>query len=107
MLLRRFMLWLVAATVAGVSARTACAQHWTPFGPSDIRYDLELFAPPELSTYGNGPGPRANTGMFFSYERLNWWFNRPAAAVIGSKTAAPAQSNTFISEIFQIGRAHV
>ncbi len=81
MLLARFKLWLMIATVWAASATGAFAQHWTPFGPSDIRYDLELFKPPDLSTYADWPRP--NEGMFFQYERLYWSISQPNRTDIG------------------------
>src|SRR5207244_2485182 len=35
-----FKLWLLALIALAVSASTALAQDWTPFGPSKIRYDF-------------------------------------------------------------------
>jgi hypothetical protein len=80
-MLARYKLWLMIATVWAASASGAFAQHWTPFGPSDIRYDLELFKPPDLSTYANWPRP--SEGMFFQYERLYWSVSQANRTDIG------------------------
>ncbi|MCC7086715.1 MAG: hypothetical protein IT427_17075, partial [Pirellulales bacterium] len=52
-----------------------------PFKPSSVRYDLDLFAPPDLSTYGNWPRP--NEGFFFQYDRLYWSIQQPSRTEIG------------------------
>src|SRR5262249_49101821 len=83
MLFARQKLCLVAvaalAMIAGVTA--ALAQEWTPFGPSDVRYDLELFKRPDISAYADWPRP--NYGFFFQYERLYWSIDRPKTTDIG------------------------
>ncbi|HTQ40094.1 MAG TPA: BBP7 family outer membrane beta-barrel protein [Pirellulales bacterium] len=83
MLLDRYKMWLVVLTalLVGGSANAARAQDWTPFGPSNIRYDLDLFAPPDLSAYANWPRP--NEGMFFQYDRLYWAISGPRRQAIG------------------------
>src|SRR5262249_60998237 len=52
-----------------------------PFGPSNVRYDLDLFAPPDLSTYANWPRP--HEGFFFQYDRLYWAISGPERQPIG------------------------
>jgi hypothetical protein len=52
-----------------------------PFGPSNDRYDLDLFAPPDLSTYANWPRP--HEGFFFQYDRLYWAISGPRRTPIG------------------------
>ncbi|HEY2760997.1 MAG TPA: BBP7 family outer membrane beta-barrel protein [Pirellulales bacterium] len=83
MLLARSKLWLFAAFVLAISARTGStmAQDWIPFGPSDIRYDMELFKQPDISAYADWPRP--NYGMFFQYERLYWAIQQPTRADVG------------------------
>jgi hypothetical protein len=83
MLFARLKLCLVTAVawaaIAGVNS--APAQEWTPFGPSDVRYDLELFKRPDISAYADWPRP--NYGFFFQYERLYWSIDRPRTTDIG------------------------
>lgn len=93
MLPLRKTLWLVVLGVLAVGASSVQAQHWSPFGPGEVRYDFEMFKAPDLSTY---PNPKANHGIFLSYERLYWGMSKPASSVIGSTTAAPATNNTWI-----------
>ena len=52
-----------------------------PFQPSQVRYDLDLFAPPDLSTYGNWPRP--NEGFWFQYDRLYMAIQQPSRTEIG------------------------
>jgi Putative beta barrel porin-7 (BBP7) len=83
MLFARLKLCLVTAValaaIAGV--RSAPAQEWTPFGPSEVRYDLELFKRPDVSAYADWPRP--NYGFFFQYERLYWAIQQPSRTDIG------------------------
>lgn len=53
---------------------------WQPFGPIDWEYyhDFQPFAPPDISTFDDGPG--ANEGFFFKYQRLNLNIDRPDGA---------------------------
>ena len=83
MLLARSKHWLFAAFVLAVIARAGSsrAQDWTPFGPSDIKYDMELFKQPDISAYADWPRP--NYGMFFQYERLYWAIQQPTRADVG------------------------
>jgi hypothetical protein len=81
MRLTRFKLCLLTLIVLALNAASALAQEWTPFGPSNIRYDLELFAPPDISDYANWPRPAE--GMFFQYERLYWSIQQPRTSDIG------------------------
>ncbi len=71
--------------VAVLSSRIALGQevksHMGPFKPSNIRYDFELFAPPDLSTYGNWPRP--NEGFFFQYDRMYMAIQQPSRTEIG------------------------
>jgi hypothetical protein len=79
------MLWLVVLTVLTVTASSARAQTWTPFGPSDMRYDLELFKAPDISDYPNWPHPK--DGFFFQYERLYMSIQQPFSTDIGVHNA--------------------
>lgn len=56
------------------------------FGPSNVRYDLDLFAPPDLSTYANWPRP--HEGFFFQYDRLYWAISGPKRTPIGAPGSA-------------------
>lgn len=84
MLFARLKLYLaMAVTLAAIaSVRSAPAQEWTPFGPSDVRYDLELFKRPDISAYADWPRP--NYGFFFQYERLYWAIQQPSRTDIGT-----------------------
>ena len=77
----RNILWLILVGVLLGTASSACAQIWTPFGPSNIRYDLELFKAPDISDYPNWPHPKE--GFFFQYERLYSSIQQPRATDIG------------------------
>src|SRR3954462_5278289 len=86
MLLARTKTWLMVLAVwtsgaAAVFAQPAEPSHWSPFGPSSIRYDLELFKPPDLSTYGDERKPAE--GIFFQYERLYWSIQQPSRTDVG------------------------
>lgn len=76
----RKLLWLSLAVLL-FTATSARAQIWTPFGPSNIRYDLELFKAPDLSDYPNWPHPKE--GFFFQYERLFWSIQQPRSTDVG------------------------
>ena len=52
-----------------------------PFGPSDVRYDLELFKVPDLSAYADWPRPKQ--GFFFQYDRLFMAIQQPSRTDIG------------------------
>jgi hypothetical protein len=85
MFFARTRLWLMGVVLAA-GASTAVAQvgpneSITPFGPSNVRYDLELFKPPDVSAYADWPRP--NEGMFFQYERLFWAIQQPTRTDIG------------------------
>jgi hypothetical protein len=92
MLPLRKTLWLVVLGVLAAGASSVQAQHWSPFGPSEVRYDFEMFKAPDLSTY---PNPKSNHGIFLQYDRLYWGMSKPASAQIGSTTAAPAIVNSY------------
>ncbi len=81
MRITRFNLWLIVLTVLFAAGSTARAQTWTPFGPIDVRYDFDLFAPPDVSAYPDWPHP--NEGFFFQYERLDWAIRQPRETDIG------------------------
>jgi hypothetical protein len=81
MLLARIKMWLVAVTVLAVGAVSAFGQTEGPFGPSDIRYDLELFRAPDLSAYADWPRPKE--GFFFQYDRLYMAIQQPSRTDIG------------------------
>jgi hypothetical protein len=90
MLLARTKTWLMVLAVwasgaAAVFAQPAEPSHWSPFGPSSIRYDLELFKPPDLSTYGDWPRPAE--GMYFQYERLYYSISQPNRTDVGVQGA--------------------
>jgi hypothetical protein len=57
-----------------------------PFGPSNLRYALDLFAPPDLSTYANWPRPQE--GFFFQYDRLYMSISGPKRQSIGQPGTA-------------------
>jgi hypothetical protein len=46
----------------------------------DMR-DIRLFAPPDISPYGDGPEPAE--GLFFTFDGLFWWIDTPDTAPIG------------------------
>ena len=86
MLLARTKTWLMVLAVwasgaAAVFAQPAEPSHWSPFGPSSIRYDLELFKPPDLSTYADWPRPAE--GLYFQYERLYYSISQPNRTDVG------------------------
>ncbi len=79
MALLRYLL-ITASFLGAVAAKNDCwAQRFQPFGPLDFDHDLQIFAPPEISGYGNGPKP--NTGYFFTYDRVHWNISRPVEAI--------------------------
>jgi hypothetical protein len=89
----RFKIWLLTAVLLAAGSQLAHADgeavppgDATPplgaLGPSDVRYDLDLFAPPDLSTYANWPRP--HEGFFFSYDRLYWALSGPRRNAIGA-----------------------
>jgi Putative beta barrel porin-7 (BBP7) len=86
----RYKMWLVMTAalllVSGVARAQESNTTWSPFGPSDIRYDLDLFAPPDLSAYANWPRP--NEGFFFQYDRLYWAISGPRRTPIGEPGTA-------------------
>jgi hypothetical protein len=54
--------------------------------PAQGLRDMQLFAPPNLSTYG---GPReANQGFFFTFDGLYWAISTPEVTTIGQPSAA-------------------
>ena len=73
--------WLVIAAVIAVSASRAAAQQYQPFGPVDIRTDMQLFAPVDLGDFGGGT-PMAE-GAFFSFEKLNWFLPASPTSPLG------------------------
>src|SRR5579871_6413776 len=81
MLLARYKTWLIVAVLLASGAGSAMAQNWTPFGPSDVRYDLDLFAPPDISAYADWPRPKE--GFFFQYDRLYMSISGPSRTHIG------------------------
>ena len=84
MLFARLKLCLAMAVTLAIFAcvGSAPAQEWTPFGPSNVRYDLELFKQPDISAYADWPRP--NYGFFFQYERLYWAIQQPSRTDIGA-----------------------
>jgi Putative beta barrel porin-7 (BBP7) len=84
MLLARIKMWLIMAAVLASGAASAFGQADEPvgpFGPSNIRYDLELFKAPDLSAYADWPRPKE--GFFFQYDRLFWAIQQPSRTAIG------------------------
>ena len=79
--LHRSTIGLVAAILFLALAGSATAQNLQPFGPIDWEPDGQPFAPPDVSTYGNGPS--LNYGVFFEYDRLYWTIGAPHVAQIG------------------------
>lgn len=47
--------------------------------------DMQLFAPANLSNYGNGP--QANEGFFFAFDGLMWSISAPNVTTIGQPSA--------------------
>ena len=90
MLLARYKMWFVMliALVIGVGYARGedSSESWSPFGPSDVRYDLDLFAPPDLSAYANWPRP--HEGFFFQYDRLYMAISGPHRTAIGQPGTA-------------------
>jgi hypothetical protein len=82
MLRHRFKSFVVVAALlsSGVALGQEMPGHG-PFQPSNVRYNLELFAPPDLSTYGNWPRP--NEGFWFQYDRLYMAIQQPSRTEIG------------------------
>jgi hypothetical protein len=83
--------WLMMVIALAIGAGSAYAQTDAtpplgPFGPSNVRYDLDLFAPPDLSTYANWPRP--HEGFFFQYDRLYWAISGPRRQTIGQPGTA-------------------
>lgn len=74
--------WLSKVIVAGcllmTCASSAMAQRFQPFGPLDLADEFQPFAPAEVGSFGDGPQP--HTGLFFTYDRVNWYVSRPARA---------------------------
>jgi hypothetical protein len=89
--------WLVVAVTLLGAAATGRAQEFQPFGPIEFGNisDMQLFAPPDLSTYGDY---HPNTGPWFSYERLYWTISHPGYALIGTpdNPGLSDNSNQFI-----------
>ncbi len=67
---------LAILSLVCIVGRRADAQDLKGFGK------LQLFAPDNLSTYGNAPRP--NEGLFFSFEQLFWTISRPDTTPIGA-----------------------
>lgn len=68
--------WLAALLAVAGLATPAAAQHYQPF--IDVGYfepDFQFFAPVEISDFGCGPRP--NTGVYFGYDRVWAFVNRP------------------------------
>lgn len=78
MSLTRTMLRLVAWLAVFLVGAPAFAQ--------GVR-DMALFAPADLSTFGGGP--RANEGLFFSFDWLYWGISRPNVTKIGDPSIEP------------------
>jgi len=91
MQLVRYKTWLLTAIVLALGAGSVYAQSGDtppvgPFGPSNVRYDFDLFAPPDLSAYANWPRPAE--GFFFQYDRLYWALSGPRRTPIGQTGSA-------------------
>jgi hypothetical protein len=129
MAIRRTAIWLLAAGIVLWSADRAAAQpahsnlHYqvphptyergpapfsndvpgperliNPFHPVGFEPQFDWFAPAETSGYGRGPRP--HIGYFFSYERVFWSLSKSETALVGSPTAAPPETDSFIGDIF-------
>ncbi len=64
------------------NADTTPHKGWTPFAPVGFLQDMEIFAPVDISDYGNGI--KARKGFFFSYDRLEWTISRPSITDVGN-----------------------
>lgn len=71
----------------------AYAFDWLSLG-SELK-GMELFAPPEVSDYGDGV--QAKTGLFVSVDELFLWTRRPNPVLIGDALATDSGGNPIIS----------
>ncbi|HEX4144165.1 MAG TPA: hypothetical protein VHY91_11590 [Pirellulales bacterium] len=69
----------------------------TPFGPVGFKPNWKLFAPVDISNYGNGIKPRK--GFFFSYERMLMSTSRASTSGIGANNATEGDSLQFLNVI--------
>lgn len=78
--------WLAALLAVMGLAATASAQRYQPFiDPGYFEPDFQFFAPAEVSDFGGGEDP--NTGLYFDYDRIYAFLNRPDdPAAFGSQT---------------------
>ena len=74
-LLNRTRVWLGVLGLALLMVSASFAQ--------DLR-GMQIFAPAEVTPYGNGPQPKE--GYFFVFDGLSWSISRPDVAVIGNAT---------------------
>ena len=103
MQLSRIALGLCAAVFVFATANAAHAQNLQPFGPLQWEPDGQPFAPPELSTYGNGPS--LNYGWYFQYDRLYWTISQPKYSEIGVPVVPPsANPNALTIDFAQFNR---
>jgi hypothetical protein len=92
MLLTRFRSLLLVLGLLGGSG-TALAQQGgihqgnLPFPTASVtdHHDYQLFAPADLSEYGNGP--QQHEGIFARYDRLMWNVSGPKTSVVGNPAA--------------------
>jgi len=74
MSIKHIISWLVAGAIVLGFQSSLWAQRVQPFGPVDFDVDTQPFAPVDVNQLG-GPMP-ANTGFFFTYDRLYTSMNR-------------------------------
>jgi hypothetical protein len=87
--IRKWWWFAVVAMWIGSTA-TVRAQDLQPFGPvpAGNLTDAQLFAPADISTYGDFPRP--NIGPWFSYQRVYLSIHQPAYALIGNPSPVAA-----------------
>lgn len=70
--------WLVAGLLTWIACTPVFAGDWFTLG--DMK-DLEFFAPPDVSDYGDVP--RAKQGLFVSVDQMALWTQRPDPQPVG------------------------
>ncbi len=75
---RRLLTLMVAVASWMAWSADASAQKFQFFGPLEFGDEFQPFAPAEVGPFGGGPDPP--TGLFFTYDRLNWYVTRPRRA---------------------------
>ncbi len=81
------VLGLLGTSSAAFAQQGGIHQGNLPFPQADItdEHDYQLFAPANLSEYGNGP--KQKEGIFGRYDRLSWTVSGPKTSVIGNESA--------------------